>query len=466
MKLGDELPEVQRRVLKDLVRRYPDVFTDMPGETDVIQHQIRLTDDTPIRCKPYPLPYAMREELRNEVDTMLEMGVVRPSTSPYTSPIVMVKKKDGSNWVCVDFRKLNKITEVDPEPMTTAEDLFRRLSGKKYLSKIDLTKGYWQIPVAPEDVHKTAFVTPDGQYEFTRMPFGMVNSGATLVRGLRKILDGMPGVGSYIDYIVIYSDSWEDHIKTLKELFSRLRKARITARPTKCLLGARRMEFLGHQVGGDVITPSCDNIEKVRNTPRPTTKKQVRSFLGLVGYYRDHIPAFAEISAPLTDLLKKRKAEHIQWSEAQERAYSLLKEYLLQEPVLKLPDLSKPFVLRTDASGVGVAAVLLQESNGKLYPVGYASKKLNLTEARYPIIEKECLAVVWGIKRFKLYLAGRRFTLQTDHKPLKYLKDASYQNDRAFRWAVAVQEYSFRVEDIPGRENVGADFLSRTGYSC
>ena len=400
VKLGDELPKDQRRVLKDLVRRYPDVFTDMPGETDVIQHQIRLTDDTPIRCKPYPLPYAMREELRNEVDTMLEMGVVRPSTSPYASPIVMVKKKDGSNRVCVDFRKLNKITEVDPEPMTTAEDLFRRLSGKKYLSKIDLTKGYWQIPVAPEDVHKTAFVTPDGQYEFTRMPFGMVNSGATLVRGLRKILEGMPGVGSYIDDIVIYSDSWEDHIKMLKELFGRLRKARITARPTKCLLGASRMEFLGHQVGGDVITPSRD------------------------------------------------------------------KEYLLQEPVLKLPDLSKPFVLRTDASGVGVAAVLLQENDGKLYPVGYASKKLNLTEARYPIIEKECLAVVWGIKRFKLYLAGRRFTLQTDHKPLKYLKDALYQNDRVFRWAVAVQEYSFRVEDIPGRENVGADFLSRTGYSC
>ena len=140
MKLGDELPEDQRYVLKDLVRRYPDVFTDMPGETDVIQHQIKLTDDTPISCKPYPLPYAMREELRNTVDTMLDT-------------IVMVKKKDGSNMVCVDYRKLNKITEVDPEPMTTAEDLFRRLSGKKYLSKIDLTKGYWQIPVAPEDVH-------------------------------------------------------------------------------------------------------------------------------------------------------------------------------------------------------------------------------------------------------------------------------------------------------------------------
>ena len=213
----------------------------------------------------------------------------------------MVKKKDGSNRVCVDFRKLNKITEVDPEPITTAEDLFRRLSGKKYLSKIDLTKGYWQIPVAPEDVHKTAFVTPDGQYEFTRMPFGMVNSGATLVRGLRKILEGMPGVGSYIDDIVINSDSWEDHLRTLKELFGRLRKAKDHSSTYKVLTGSQQngLEFLGHQVGGDVITPSCDNLEKVRNTPRLTTKKQVRSFLGLVGYYRDHIPAFAKISAPL-----------------------------------------------------------------------------------------------------------------------------------------------------------------------
>ena len=166
----------------------------MPGETNVIQHRVKLTDDTPICRKPYPLPYAMREELGNEVDSMLEMGVVRPSTSPYASPIIMVKKKDGSNRVCMDFSKLNKITDLDPEAITMAEDLFCRLSGMKYLSKIDLTNGYWQIPVAPEDVYKTAFVTPDGQYEFLRMPFGMVNGGATLVRGLKKVLKGLSGV--------------------------------------------------------------------------------------------------------------------------------------------------------------------------------------------------------------------------------------------------------------------------------
>ena len=198
----------------------------------------------------------------------------------------------------------------------------------KYLSKIDLTKGYWQIPVAPEDVYKTAFMTPNGQYEFLQMPFGMLNSGATLVQRLKKVLEGLSGVGSYIDNIVVNNDSWEEHLRTLKELFGKLIRARITARPTKCLLGADRIEFLGHQVGGDVITLSRNNLEKVWKTLRPTYKKQVRSFLGLVGYYRDHIPALAE----------KGKSEQVQLNEAQEHACSLLKEYLLQEPVLKLPE--------------------------------------------------------------------------------------------------------------------------------
>ena len=196
----------------------------------------------------------------------------------------------------------------------------------------------------------------------------MINSGATLVQGVKKNLEELSGVGSYIDDTV-YNDSWEKRLRTLKELSGRLRRARITARPMKCSLGADRMEFRGHQIGGDVITPSRDNIEKIRKNST-SNHQEARSFLGLVGYYRDHIPAFAEISAHLSDLLKKGKSEQVQWNEAQERAYSLLKEYLLQEPVLKLPVLMKWFVLITDASGVRVAVVLMQENEGKWYPVG------------------------------------------------------------------------------------------------
>ena len=241
--------------------------------------------------------YAIREELPNEVDSMLEMGVVKLSKAPYASPIVI--KKDDSNRVCVDFRKLSK-------PITMVEDLFRCLSGKKYLSKINLTKGYWHIPVAPKDEYKTASMTPDGQYEFLE---------ATLVRGLKKVLKALSRVGRYID-----DDSWEEHLRTLKELFGRLRRARNTDRLTKYLLGANRMEFIKSKDAGDVITPSVDILEIVRKTLRPTTKKQVRSSLGLVGYYRDHIPAFAEVSEPLSGLFKKAQS-----NVSQEHAYSLLK---------------------------------------------------------------------------------------------------------------------------------------------
>ena len=232
---------------------------------------------------------------------MLDLGIIRASASPYAFPIVIVKKKDGSNRICVDYRKLNKVTVADPELMKTPEDLFQRLGKSNYFSKIDLSKGYWQIPVAEEDVKKTAFVTPDGNYEFIRMPFGMKNSEATLVRGLRMLISDFENVDSYIDNLIVYTEDWDTHIRVLDELMNRLQQAN-TARLTKCVFGAKSVEFLGHQVGFDWITVNDDNLEKIRMAQRLTTKKEVRSFLGLVNYYRAHIPLFAAISAPLSDL--------------------------------------------------------------------------------------------------------------------------------------------------------------------
>ena len=341
-----------------------------------------------------------------------------------------------------------------------AEDSFQRLGKSKYYSKIDVSKGYWQIPVAEEDIKKTAFITPDGTYDFFRMPFGMKNSGATLVRGMRKILAGMNNVDSYIDDLIIHTNDWQAHLQVLGGLLRRLREAGLRVRPSKCVFGAESVEFLGHYIGRDWITINEDNLEKIR-TRRPTTKKEVRSFLGLANYYRAHIPTFAAVAAPLTDLTRKGQPNKIRWGQAQEKAFSSLQDCLLKRPILRLPDHSKPFILRTDASNFGLGAALMQQHEEKLYPVAYASKKLAPAETRYSTLEKECLGIVWGVTRFRLYLAGKPFILQTNHQPLAYINKTKYQNDRTMRWALALQGYYYTVQDIPGKDNVAADYLSR-----
>ena len=247
----------------NVLGKYNDVFTDLPGKTNLIEHRVELTENEPIRSKPYPLPYAVREELRGEIREMISLGIIRESSSPYASLVVIVKKKDGSNRICVDYRKLNKLTIADPEPMITAEDLFQQLGRSRYFLKIDLSKGYWQILVAEEDVPKTAFVTPDGCYEFLRLPFGMKNSGATLVREMRQLLSGMDHVSSYIDDLIAYTEDWESHLWALEELLGRLQRANLAARPTKCLLGTKSVDFFGHLVGGEWITVNDENLKKI-----------------------------------------------------------------------------------------------------------------------------------------------------------------------------------------------------------
>ncbi|XP_068227703.1 uncharacterized protein [Palaemon carinicauda] len=291
------------------------------------------------------------------------------SASPYASPVVMVKKSDGSNRVCIDFRKLNRITIFDPEPMVTADDVFARLSESKFFTKIDFTKGYWQIKVRSEDVPKTAFVTPDGQYEFLKMPFGMVNAGATYVKCMRTLLKGLDNVESYIDDLLVHTKSWSEYLKTLQELFQRIRNANLTIRPSKCILASETVQFLGHEIQGGTLSLQETNISKIQSAPQPKTKKEVRSFLGLTGFYRAYVANYATIAAPLSDLTKKGKSNVVQWQEPQEKAYNSLKSILVNKPVLRLPDLNRRFILRTDASDVGLGAVLLQEYEDGLFPV-------------------------------------------------------------------------------------------------
>ena len=320
--------------------------------------------------------------------------------------------------------------------MPTAEHLFQKLSGDKFFSKIDLSKGYWQITIPEEDIPKTAFVTPDGSYEFLKMPFGMINSAATLKRAMKKLIEDVDDVDFYWDDILVHTRTWEEHIRALRELFSRLVQAGLTIRPTKCLFGVNSVDFLGHRLEQGMIGLHQDNVEKIKDAPRPSTKKQVRSFMGLAGYYRDFIPNFAAIAAPLSDLTRKGQPNKVEWSEAQEKAYQTIKSYLTREPFLRLPDPAKTYFLRTDASNNGIGAVLMQRHGEKLFPVCYASKKLSSAERNYSTIENEGLAIVWGIKRFHLYLYGVPFVLQTNHEPLKYMDSAKHTNARLMRWAM------------------------------
>jgi len=459
--IGTNLAMEQKKEVEALLQEFSDVLTDIPGTTNLAEHTIVLTSNQPIRSKPYNIPYNARETLRSEVKKMLDMGIIRKSHSPYASPVVMVNKKDGTTRLCIDYRKLNKITVFDPEPITTAESLFADLSGDRYFTKIDLTKGYWQIPIVKEDIPKTAFVTPDGCYEFVKVPFGQVNSGAVFMKAMRRLLEGINGADSYVDDILIHTKTWQEHLIVLRRVFESLREANMTARPTKCIVGSDDVTFVGYRILQGFKALQEDNVKKIKEAPQPTTKKEVRSFLGLVGFYRDYIPNFAAVAAPLTDLTKNRQPNKVLWTEAQQKAYDTLKQILMSEPVLHLPDLSKTFYLRTDASDTGIGAVLMQDFNGTLFPISYASKKLSSSESHYTTTEKECLAIVWAVKKYYNYLYGREFILQTDHECLTYINKTKFSNNRIMRWAMYLQNFQIRIEAIKGSANVGADFLSR-----
>ena len=461
VKICDTLSQQQKRDVCRLLGNFHDVMTDLPGKTSITAHDIKLTSDEPIRSRPYPLPHALRDTVQDEVKTMLEMQVIEPSESPYASPIVLVKKKDGTNRFCVDFRKLNRITIFDAEPMPNPDDIFACLANDVVFTKLDLTKGYWQIPLKDDIREKTAFVTPDGLYQFRVMPFGLVNAPATFTRLMRQLLRDLPDVHNFIDDILIHSSSWTEHLHTMKEILRRLRKANLTAKPSKCMVGFTKIEFLGHVIGSGQLQPHPDKLDKIKNAPRPETKKELRSFLGLAGYYRKFIANFAAIAVPLTDRTKSKEPNRVKWEESQELAFTTLKNKLTSEPILHLPDVTKPFILRTDASDKGLGAVLLQEHDDEKFPVSYASKKLLPRERAYSTTERECLAVVWGIRHYQTYLEGRQFTLETDHQSLMYLHKAKHLNNRIMRWALSLQPFRYRLESIRGIDNVGADYLSR-----
>jgi hypothetical protein len=411
--------------------------------------------------KPYPLPYAVRETVREEVKEMLKLGIIRPSNSPYAAPPVIVDKPDGSKRFCVNYQKLNSVTLFDGEPMPNPDDLYVRMRGKKFKSKLDLTKGYWQVMMEEESIPMTAFVVPEGIYEYLRMPFGLKNSAASFNRLMRKVLGDLENVDCFVDDVCIHTNTWEEHIHTWRLVLQRLRGAGLTVKPSKCVVGFEDIEFVGHEVSESTLRPRKEKVAEILDIERPTTKKQVRSFLGMVGYYSRFIPGFSDIAVPLTNLTRKKNPNVVSWGKKEEQAFQELKTKVSQQPVLCIIDLEKEVLVQTDASEEGLGAAVLQEYEGVLHPVKFISRKLKKAERNYSTIERECLAIVWAVKKLEVYLYGREFVLLTDHKPLTYLKEAKYKDGRVMRWSMFLEDWSYRIKSVRGVDNVVADCLSR-----
>ena len=448
--------------IKKVFARHPDILTSNPGSFKLnVEHCINLVTSNPVFRKQYPLPFSALDTIEKEVKFMLDIGVIEASTSPYSAPVVLVKKSDGSTRFCCDYRALNSVTVSDAEPIPDQDQLFASLAGCKYYTKIDLAKGYWQIPVKSEDKPKTAFQTPVGLFQWTRMPFGLSTAPATFARAMRTLQLPDSAV-NFFDDILVKSSDWKTHLFDVDVVLTKLDASGFTARPSKIFSGYTELDFLGHVVGNGFLRPQPDKIKKILNIQPPRSKRQVRSLLGLIGYYRRFIPEFASVVAPISDLLSDKKSHKICWSQKCQDALSAIQTLLSSHPILLLPDLEKDFIVRTDASSTGIGGVLLQEHEDFLHPVSFASRKLLDRETRYSTIERECLAIVWVLSKFSRFLWGRTFCLQTDHRPLKYLQEGKYKNSRIMRWCLSIQEMKFKVEYVKGGANVLADFLSRS----
>lgn len=458
-------PEIKAELMQT-IRKFDKAFYhegDDLSFTHEIKHKISTANEIPIYTKLYRYPQVHREEVNKQINDMLRQRIIRPSESPYSAPIwVVPKKQDASGkqkWrIVVDYRKLNNVTIDDKFPIPNIEDILDKLGRAMYFTTLDLAKGFYQIEVAEEDVKKTAFSTDSGHYEFVRMPFGLKNAPATFQRLMNAVLKDYIGKICYVylDDIIIFSTSKEEHFDSLRKILKRLQDANLKIQLDKSEFLKQETEFLGHIVTTSGIKPNPLKTEAIHKFPIPKTPKQIKSFLGLVGFYRKFIKDFARIAKPMTICLKKDRRIDVNDPEYQ-AAFNKLKLLVTTDPILVYPDFKKKFVLTTDASNFAIGAVLSQDNRA----VCYASRTLNEHEVKYSTIEKELLAIVWATKYFRPYLFGHKFTIRTDHKPLQWLHNLKEPNSKLQRWKIKLEEFNFDIEYLSGRENKVADALSR-----
>jgi hypothetical protein len=452
--------------VKSLLLEYRDTFVHGNvglGKTTLEKHVIDTGDAVPVRRGPYRIPYSQHADVQHAVQEMLDAGVIRESTSAWNAPLILVRKKtnDGSvKWRPVlDFRGLNKVTKRENFPFPNLQEALDQVGDAHLFSVLDLCSGYWQVEIEESSKEKTSFATPFGQYECNRLGFGLMNAPSTFVRLMSKVLCGiLKGVAVYMDDLLVYSTDVTEHLRLLREVLNRVRKAGLRLKPEKCVLLALQVLYLGHILRGGTVSPDPRNVSIIKQVARPLSSEDLKSFLGMVGWYSRFIQAYAKIALPLTRLTRKKVV--FLWTRVEEEAFRILQKALCTYPVLKSPRLDLPWIITTDASIVALGAIASQVHTDGEHVVAYASYKLRPAETRYSITELECYAVVYAVRYFRAYIYGTRFLLRVDHSSLTWLLNLTNPKPRLARWVLEIAEYQYDVQYTPGKK-MQADALTR-----
>ena len=457
----------EKAALKALLFKYKHIFHTEGQKltfTHKVKHSLNMKTNDPIFVKRYRQPLEMRKEIKKQISELLNQDIIQESISPWSAPVhIVTQERDGKlkKRMVIDYRKLNEGMIEDKYPIPNISDILDKLGRSQYFTSLDLASGYHQVEMNERDAPRTAFSTEQGHFEFKRMPFGLKNAPATFQRLMDNVLKGLQEdiCLVYLDDIVIYSNSLEEHLLKLTKVFDRLVEANFKLKLEKCQFLKKELKYLGHLITGDGVKPNPDKIDAIRRYPIPQTKREIKSFLGLLGYYRKFIRDFAKITKPFTKCLKK--SAKVELTEEYRNAFKKCQTLLTNDPILQYPDFDKEFIITTDASDIAVGAVLSQGNIGTDKPVCYASRTLSDTETNYTTSEKELLAIVYATKQFRPYIYGRKFTICTDHKPLIWLWTLKDPNSRLMRWRIKLEEYDFNIVYKKGKINANADALSR-----
>lgn len=463
IKAGIELTVDMRKSLKQILEAHRIVFTKRIGRANCYTHHISMHEHVPRINRSYPIPYAYRSKVEDKLQEMVDMGIISRGSTPYSSPLTFTSKTDGTIRILLDAREINKYMVAESEAPPMQIDILNAFHGVKYITIIDLNNAYFQIPISETSRQYTGFTVNGKSYMYNVLPQGLKTSVGSFSRAMDVILG--PSVRSfcvnYLDDLAILTDGqWEDHLEQIDLVLERLERAGLTCNLEKCKFACQEVKMLGHIVSTEGIRTDPAKVESIQKFPTPKKVKHVRAFLGLCNYYRRFIPNYSSLIVPLTKLLKKGQSWY--WDEELDKAFWNLKQEFSTTILLSHPDVSKPYYLQTDSSGVGIAGVLYQyDEKGEIRILSFCSRSLRGSELRWTVTEQEFWAIIYGIKKFETYLRGAELIIRTDHKALVFVKNIRLYNSRITRWILYLEQFNYTVEHVKGTENIGVDILSR-----